>query len=164
MSAPSYDDPTKPRVFNNPTLARVMAAQFYVIKELDRNPTKALRFMQDNKDYFPNYDNTITSVMKQHNITQDDIDAENEVKLADLHTEQKRREEVKKDSVKIHSMRREDHKKRNFGHGIKPLDEPDNGPENVYSGESAVEETNKVFAKLSVNLKEKEFRPKEVFN
>jgi len=54
----------------------------------------------------------------------------------------------------IHKARKEDHKKRDFGHGVKPLNESGSRPTNEYDGPK--------FVKIKANLKESEFRPTEV--
>ena len=142
------DNPNKPRVFNDPKIARVMASQFYIVKELERNPSKAIKFMLDNEEYFPNYKSLISQIMKEKDLTKEDIDKESKVVFADLHFEEKRFEKLKKEGKHIHALRKEDHKKRNFRGNINSTNEYNNEEDGL--------------AKLSVNLKEESFTPNQV--
>ena len=149
------------KTFDDPRTTRVLAAQYYVAKNLDKKPAKIIRFIKDNRRYFPSIsDETLQKVMEENDVTEEDIQNQKETKWADINLERKETDDLKCKAKEINKNRKKDHSKRDFGHGIKTTNEPGTKT-NVYEGpkEVPIEGT---FAKLSVNLKKEEFSPKEV--
>ena len=87
--------------------ARVIAAQLYVAKGLKRNPSKMIKFIKVNKEYFPNisYD-MLVEMQKEHNLTDEDIDKETNLEFADLQAERKFEEELLNKAKKIDEKRK----------------------------------------------------------
>lgn len=142
--------------------SRAVAAQYYVAQGIRRNPAKAIKFIRENKEYFPMATpEWIKLVMKEQKVTNEDIEKENSLIFADLKVEERAEAEKKARAEKINIMRKSDHKKRNFGHGIKSSNDGDDTPNNIYE-DITLQETNEHFARLAVNLKEAEFTPVEV--
>lgn len=76
------------KTFDDPRTARVLAAQFYVAKNLQRAPLHSISFIRNNRNYFPSITNeTIEKIMKEHNITEEDLSKIKEVKFADINFE-----------------------------------------------------------------------------
>lgn len=72
----------------NTKAARVIAAQLYVAKGLKRNPSKMIKFMKTNRDYFPDItDKMLLDYQKEHNISDEDIEKAAHIELADLKAE-----------------------------------------------------------------------------
>ena len=81
---------SKPKTFEHPKTIRAIAAQLYVAKGLSRKPAKMIKFIRNNRDYFPSIDDKqLEAIMKEHNLTEDDITNEELVKFADLDLEEK---------------------------------------------------------------------------
>ena len=54
----------------DPRLSRIIIANFYVSKNLKTNPALAIKFILENREYFPKINNkTIELIKKEHNIT-----------------------------------------------------------------------------------------------
>jgi uncharacterized secreted protein with C-terminal beta-propeller domain len=81
----------KKKTFEDPKVIRCISAQLYVSKNITKNPAKVIRFIRDNSDYFP--DPTIKSlverIIKEKNISEEEIKKCKEIKFADLHFEKK---------------------------------------------------------------------------
>ena len=137
--------------------ARVIASQFYAAKNLKRNPAKTIKFIISNKDYFPGVNEKwLELVKKEHNLTDDDINNEKEVIFADINAEEIEEAEKKAKAKIIQCQRIKEKEKRDYGKGIKSYKETERETPNfVY--DLSMEETNEQFAKLSVNLRDKEF-------
>jgi len=59
-----------------------IAAQLYIAKGLSRNPSKILKFIKDNKKYCPYItDDMIEQIMKENNITKEDIEKHGTVRF-----------------------------------------------------------------------------------
>jgi hypothetical protein len=93
--------------------ARVIAAQLYVAKGLKRNPAKMIKFMKINKEYFPNIsEEMLLAMQKEHNLTDDDINKQDNVEFADLRAEKKFEKDLLEKAQKID----EERKKQNRDH------------------------------------------------
>jgi ABC-type Fe3+/spermidine/putrescine transport system ATPase subunit len=134
-------------------MARAIAAQFYVSKGLHKNPAKMIKFIRSNTEYFPHANSEwINQIMKETNITEEDISKEPDIVFADLHTEEIQEAELKAKANKLKILRATELKKRDYGHGVRSMNESD-VPSNIYTGDISMEETNEEFSKLKVNLK-----------
>lgn len=76
--------------------ARENAAQFYVAKNLERNPSKTVNFIINNRSYFPSIsDDWLKQVKTDYNLTRADIEKEkNVVFTEDLEEEADKNEKV----------------------------------------------------------------------
>jgi len=87
--------------------ARVIAAQLYVAKGLKRNPAKMIKFIKDNKEYFPNIsDEMLRQIQKEHNITSDEINSHTNVEFADLNAERHFEEALLEKAMEIEKNRK----------------------------------------------------------
>lgn len=92
---------TKQKTFENPKTIRAIAAQLYVAKGLSRKPAKMIKFIRNNRDYFPSIsESNIKALMVEHNLTEDDISNEEVVKFADLDLEEKEVTKMSQNSSK----------------------------------------------------------------
>jgi uncharacterized secreted protein with C-terminal beta-propeller domain len=88
--------------------ARVIASQLYVCKGLKRNPAKMIKFIQTNRDYFPNFsDEHLILIKQEHNLTDDDINKQEDVQFADIKAEEKFEKELMEKAEKIETIRKE---------------------------------------------------------
>lgn len=72
----------------NPKLARVIASQLYVARNLQKKPAKTLQFIMKNREYFPHVtDDWIVKIKKELHITDDDIKREHSGTFAGLDAE-----------------------------------------------------------------------------
>jgi hypothetical protein len=97
--------------------ARVIASQLYVAKGLKRNPAKMIKFMKDNKEYFPNItDQMLEDIKKEHNLTDEDINKYDTVEFTDLKAEDKFEDELLKKAEEIEKIRKQENleNKRNL--------------------------------------------------
>ena len=59
----------------DPRLSQVLIAQFYVSKNLKKNPASAIKFIINNREYFPNInEQTLEQIQKEHNITLENLE------------------------------------------------------------------------------------------
>ncbi len=89
--------------------ARVIAAQLYVAKGLKRNPSKMIKFMKINREYFPNIsDEMLYEIQKEHKLTDEDIDKQTNVEFAELQAERNFEKELLEKAKKIDEIRKEE--------------------------------------------------------
>jgi len=139
-------------------LSRVIIAQFYVAKGLEKNPAKIIKFIMDNKNYFPHADNELINKIKlEYNLTDEDIEKEQSLIFTDLKTEEIHEAELKAKANKIKIIREEEAKRRNFGYGNRSKMKPEQNSPDI-----ALEEANEQFAKLKVNLRQEFFVPEPI--
>lgn len=101
----------------NSRTARIIAAQFYVAKGLRRNPAQTIKFILNNRDYFPTItDYIIEQVKKENNLSDEDIDKQQDIKFADIDAEHKKEQEEKRIAKEIHENRKNDNANRNYKH------------------------------------------------
>lgn len=156
--------------------ARVIAAQFYVAKNLNRNPAKTVQFIIDNRDYFPSIDDDeIEKLKKEHNLTEEELEKNKTRKLADIDLEKKRDEERKKKDSLLHGQRRVERRDRDFGRGFgenpnvyeTPKDQTEFPDFEKYFSDNPEETTDnsiEEFKKeLERQLKEMNIDPKQIF-
>ena len=87
--------------------ARIIAAQLYVAKGIQRNPAKMIKFMRINKDYFPNISEEMLSQMqKEHNLSDEDISKQPDIEFADIQAERKFEKELLEKAQKIEEERK----------------------------------------------------------
>ncbi len=66
---------------------RIIISQLYVARKLNVNPEKVIKFILDNRSYFPNISNeTIESVIKEKGLSWDKIKQHPNVVFADIDT------------------------------------------------------------------------------
>lgn len=113
-------------------LTRTIIAQFYAAKGLQLNPLKSIKFMIVNKEYFPYAtDEWLDAIKKEKNITDEQLEKVKVTEFASFYEEIREHEKMKERAKDIHEKRKEDHKKRDFGHGIKNRHE-NNFTNNLY--------------------------------
>lgn len=70
--------------FNQESIKHI-GVHLYVVHGMKKNPAKTLKFIMENKKYFPDIDlDTIKKVMKENGITDEDIEKEESVNMDDL--------------------------------------------------------------------------------
>jgi hypothetical protein len=100
----------------SPLLSRVLAAQFYVAKNLTRAPAKTVRFIMDNRDYFPSInDDVLEKIKEEQKLTDDDISKEKAVVFADINLERNLEKEKKKETDKYMKTRSVNSSNRDYG-------------------------------------------------
>ena len=100
----------------DPVLSRVIAAQFYVAKNLPRDPAVAVRFITDNRNYFPSInDETLEKIKKENKLTEQDISKQKSVVFADINLERDLEEKKKKETEKYMKNRPVDSANRDYG-------------------------------------------------
>jgi len=114
--------------------ARVIAAQLYVAKGIQRNPAKMIKFMKINKEYFPNIsDEMLIQMQKEHNLTDEDINQQTNVEFADLQAERKFEKDLLEKAQKIDEERKKQNGNRNYRNST-------DNHNNVYKDKQEVEE------------------------
>jgi hypothetical protein len=114
----------------NTRAARVIAAQLYVAKGLKRNPAKMIKFIRTNRDYFPNIsDQMLADMQKEHNLTDEQINQQENVAFADIQAERKFEKELLEKAKKIDKLRKEEKR-----------DHRGKGEATVYKSRAEVEE------------------------
>jgi hypothetical protein len=64
---------------------KIIIAQLYVAKNLNKNPSKVIKFITNNRKYFPFIsDKIIEDLMIENNITQEQINKHPDVIFSDL--------------------------------------------------------------------------------
>lgn len=67
---------------------QLIAAQLFVAKQINKQPRKVIKFLQENEKIFPNIDTRlVNSLKKEHGITDEDIKNEPTVNLEELSKE-----------------------------------------------------------------------------
>lgn len=87
--------------------ARIIAAQLYVAKGLQRNPAKMIKFMRINRDYFPNVsEEMLSQIQKEHKLSDEDIAKQPDIEFADIQAEKKFEKELLEKAQKIEEERK----------------------------------------------------------
>jgi hypothetical protein len=132
-------------------VARVIIAQYYVASGLQQHPAKIIKFITNNREYFPQAtDEWLNSIKKELNVSNEDIFMEPNIIFAKVNTEEAEEAKLKREAEKLKIKRYIEKSKRDYGHGIKSRFETQ--PEIHH--EKIIENTNKQFAHLGVTLKE----------
>lgn len=65
--------------------AKLIVSQMYVAKNIGNNTAKTIKFIVENRKYFPDIsDSTIKQLMDEKKLTQEDIDKEKCVNIIDI--------------------------------------------------------------------------------
>ena len=109
--------------------ARVIAAQLYVAKNINRNVPKMIKFIKTNNEYFPNITQDMLIQMQlEHHLSDQDIDEQTNIEFADLHAEKQFEQELLEKAEEIEKQRKNqsrDHR----GRGNATLYENRNSPQ-----------------------------------
>lgn len=169
----------------DPVLSRVLAAQFYVSKNLSRDPALAVRFISDNRNYFPSInDETLEKIKVENNLTDENISKQKSIVFADINLEKNLEEKKKKETNNYMKNRPIDSENRDYGRSSNfATDYPMQNEANFYETnyeksltelkrmkeelkhkssrvsepKTIYPEMEKMFAHFNVNLKKEEF-------
>ena len=100
--------------------ARILAAHFFVAKNLKKNTAKTVKFIQTNRDYFPNItDECLNDIIKENGVTKEELEQSKVRKFAGINTEKEAFEKQDEGDKDIHKKRPYDYDKRDHGKGYK---------------------------------------------
>ncbi len=97
--------------------ARTIAAQLYVAKRLNKVPAKMIKFILVNKEYFPDItDNMIIQIKKEHGLTDEEIDKQENIEFANINAEEIFEKELLEKAQKIDKIRKTEKLDRKLNH------------------------------------------------
>jgi len=113
--------------------ARVIVAQLYVAKRLNVIPIKTIKFIMNNRDYFPDItDDKLNKLKQEKNVSDEDIEKEPDVVFADIQAEGKFENEILEKAKKIDEIRKQEKSKRDYG--TRGNTKESDAPNNLYNG------------------------------
>jgi len=96
--------------------ARAIISQFYVAKALPKFPARTLKFILNNREYFPTItDSMIEQIKIEYSINQDDIDKQPLITFAELDAEEREFNNLREKAQEIRIKRSDEKPFRDFG-------------------------------------------------